>query len=98
MVNYVNFSSRYIPSVHYDRQNLNNRYISNALMSRNYALSNCDCSNTFLPAFNFMPPTMGVGYFGWSPWMFPPMQSYMTGNVFGQSIGLGINLVRSWLC
>lgn len=106
MVNYVNFSTRNMPSVDYGRANIWNRYEQHALDARNAALMNCNCGNSYLnmPLFNFSssPPCYGLGFnmpmfgFGCMPFGYST-SSYMAGTVIGQTIGLGINAVKRWL-
>ena len=101
MVDYVNFSTRYLPSVDYGRANLNYRYQMNALNARNSALvgSGGYGCGTFGGGFDFYSP---MGMYGFNMPMYGygfggVFGAYMLGNMIGQTVRNGVNLVKGWL-
>ena len=97
MVDYVNFSTRYLPPVDFGRANLNYRYQMNAINAANSSIA--QGGSCFGGGFNFyspMPmygfgfPMYGCGFGGF-------YGAYMLGNVIGQTVGMGVSLVKSWL-
>lgn len=80
MVNYNNFGDRYQPSVHYGRQNINNRYQWNAM---NRAMSYRPCCHSMNSSVFPSYQQTTVSY--------NTSDSYMKGAV----VGMGVNLVTN---
>jgi hypothetical protein len=93
MVNYVNFAISQYPSVNWGRTNINRSYFEHAFAKHDMVLASCGggCGG-----FNFCGPAPIFG-FGFPMYCCNPMigmyNSFMLGNVVGQSFGLGITLI-----
>ena len=92
MVNYVNYSMRNCPSATWGVVNTYNSFISRAYAVHDMALANCSggCGGF---GYGVSSPVFGFGF----PTCYYPMmnfcESFMLGNVIGQSVGLGIRLI-----
>ena len=108
MVNYVNYSTRNLPSVDYGRQNVWARQQQHAINARNAALANCGCGSGLSGISMMMPvPVMPVGFgfccpmpvFGFG---YPCGMGFygnvgrgmMTGAAIGAAVGAGVSLLN----
>lgn len=91
MVNYVNYSTRYFPSVHYGRANIWNSYENHAMSAYNSALSNPFFYKSYLPEINSSLNVTGYSNcFNYYP--------FFCANPISNFLGFGLGLLGNWFC